>query len=50
MEKRLIFRVPDRIYEQVNKAVKDGKAKNPSELVRLALTEFLKNPKTETQL
>jgi len=41
VKKRLIFRLPDKMFEQVNKAVKDGKAKNPSELVRAALKEFL---------
>jgi len=42
MDKRLIFRLPDQMYEQVNQAVQKGKAKNPSELIRAALREFLK--------
>jgi len=41
MQKRIIFRLPDKLYEQVQQAVKNGKAKNPSELIRAALKEFL---------
>jgi Arc/MetJ-type ribon-helix-helix transcriptional regulator len=41
LEKRIIFRLPDSMYEQVKEAVKKGKAKTPSELVRAALKEFL---------
>lgn len=41
MEKRIIFRIPDEMYNNVLSAVKDGKAKNPSELIRMALSEFL---------
>jgi Arc/MetJ-type ribon-helix-helix transcriptional regulator len=40
MEKRIIFRLPDKMYAQVNQAVKDGRAKNPSELIRASLKEF----------
>ena len=29
------------MYKEVNKAVKDGRAKNASDLTRLALKEFL---------
>jgi Arc/MetJ-type ribon-helix-helix transcriptional regulator len=43
MEKRLIFRIPDKMFDQVNNAIKNGKAKNPSELIRAALKEFLEN-------
>jgi len=42
MEKRIIFRLPDTMYEQVNVAVKEGKAKTPSDLIRLALAQFFK--------
>jgi len=41
LEKRIIFRLPDSMYEQVKEAVKKGKAKTPSELIRAALKEFL---------
>ena len=41
MRKRIIFRLPDQMYEQVNKAVKSGKAQTLSELIRAALKEFL---------
>ena len=41
MEKRIIFRLPDKMNEQVNQAVKEGRAKTVSELVRAALKEFL---------
>ena len=41
MEKRIIFRVPDEMYEKVNEAVKQGNARTISELVRAALSEFL---------
>ncbi len=41
MEKRIIFRLPDAMYEQVKRVVKEGKARNPSELIRAALEEFL---------
>ena len=47
MQKRLIFRLSDKMFEQVNKAVKDGKAKNSSELARTALTEFLEKEVVE---
>lgn len=41
MKKRIIFRISDRMSEQVTKAIAEGKAKNPSELLRTALQEFL---------
>jgi len=41
MEKRIIFRVSDEMYEKVNEAVKQGNAKTISELGRAALSEFL---------
>ena len=41
MKKHLIFRVPDKMHLQVSKAIKHGKAKNPSELIRIALREYL---------
>ena len=41
MEKRIIFRISDKMFEQLKEAVKEGRAKNPSELVRAALKEFL---------
>jgi Arc/MetJ-type ribon-helix-helix transcriptional regulator len=42
MDKRIIFRLPDFMNQQVNEAVKNGIAKTPSELIRIALTESLK--------
>jgi Arc/MetJ-type ribon-helix-helix transcriptional regulator len=42
MQKRLIFRLPDEMFVQVNRAVENGKAKTPSDLIRQALKEFLK--------
>ena len=41
MGKRLIFRLPNKMYEQVSKFVETGNAKNRSELIRMALKEFL---------
>jgi Arc/MetJ-type ribon-helix-helix transcriptional regulator len=43
MEKRIIFRVPDAMHKQIMEAVKQGKAKTPSALIRAALKEFLKD-------
>jgi Arc/MetJ-type ribon-helix-helix transcriptional regulator len=42
MQKRIIFRLPDAMYEQVAQAIKQGKAKTPSALIRQALEQFLK--------
>jgi Arc/MetJ-type ribon-helix-helix transcriptional regulator len=42
MKKRIIFRLSDDIYKQISLAVKEGKAKTRSELVRTALDQFLK--------
>jgi Arc/MetJ-type ribon-helix-helix transcriptional regulator len=41
MQKRIIFRLPDAMYEKVNVAIKEGKAKTPSELIRAALSTYL---------
>ena len=41
MERRIIFRLPDLLFEQISEAIKYGRAKNTSELVRIALKEFL---------
>jgi len=41
MKKRIIFRLPDSMYEQINALTKEGKFKNLSEVVRAALKEFL---------
>ena len=41
MEKRIIFRLPDSMYEQIKALTKEGKFKNLSEIVRQALKEFL---------
>jgi len=43
MQKRLIFRLPDEMYTQINRVVKKGKAKTVSDLIRQALKEFLKD-------
>jgi len=42
MQKRIIFRIPDSMYEKVIEAIKEGKAKTPSALGRAALEQFLK--------
>jgi len=42
MQKRLIFRLSDNMYYEIVKAVKMGKAKTNSDLIRLAVEEFLK--------
>lgn len=42
MQKRIMFRLPDHMYQQVNEAVRQGKAKTPSELIRKALFRFIK--------
>ena len=41
MNKRIIFRLPNQMYEQIIALVNEGKFKNLSEIVRQALTEFL---------
>jgi Arc/MetJ-type ribon-helix-helix transcriptional regulator len=41
MDKRFNFRVSDQMYQQVHEAIKKGVAKTPSELIRLALEQFL---------
>jgi len=41
MEKRIIFRLPDSMYEQINALTKEGKFKNISEVIRVALSKFL---------
>jgi Arc/MetJ-type ribon-helix-helix transcriptional regulator len=41
MEKRIIFRLPDSMYEQINALTKEGKFKNISEVIRAALSKFL---------
>jgi Arc/MetJ-type ribon-helix-helix transcriptional regulator len=41
MGKRIIFRLSDPLFAEVNEAVKQGKARNTSELIRAALQEFL---------
>jgi len=38
-----MFRLPDKMYEQVNEVVKNGKAKTVSDLIRKALSEFLEH-------
>jgi len=41
LQKRIIFRLPDKTYEQIKKLVESGKFKSISEVVREALKEFL---------
>jgi len=41
MKKRIIFRLPDKMYERVNEAVEAGRFRSVSELIRWALNEFL---------
>jgi Arc/MetJ-type ribon-helix-helix transcriptional regulator len=41
MGKRIIFRLPDPMFAEVNQAVKQGEARNTSELIRKALKQFL---------
>jgi len=42
MKKRIMLRVPDKMYEEINRALKQGKTRTISELVRAALSEYLK--------
>jgi len=42
MKKRIIFRLPNKMYRQANKAIKEGKAETISGLIRVALQDFLK--------
>lgn len=42
MQKRVIFRLPDRMFEQVKQAIQQGIAKNTSELVRTAVQKYLR--------
>jgi metal-responsive CopG/Arc/MetJ family transcriptional regulator len=44
MKERIIFRLPETLRFKVDEAIKEGKAKNPSELVRLALENYFKEP------
>jgi Arc/MetJ-type ribon-helix-helix transcriptional regulator len=41
MNKRIIFRLSDEMYERVVMAMSEGRFKSLSELVRKALDEFL---------
>ncbi|MGB9694285.1 MAG: ribbon-helix-helix domain-containing protein [Fervidobacterium sp.] len=41
MKKRIIFRLPDSMYEQINALIREGKWRNTSQIVREALKEFL---------
>jgi Arc/MetJ-type ribon-helix-helix transcriptional regulator len=41
MNKRIIFRLPDEMYERLTMAMNEGRFKSLSELVRKALDEFL---------
>jgi Arc/MetJ-type ribon-helix-helix transcriptional regulator len=45
MEKRIIFRLPDEMDEQINALVHEGRFKSISEIVRQALKEFLSKNK-----
>jgi Arc/MetJ-type ribon-helix-helix transcriptional regulator len=45
MEKRIIFRLPDQMDEQINALVHEGRFKSISEIVRQALKEFLSKNK-----
>jgi Arc/MetJ-type ribon-helix-helix transcriptional regulator len=44
LEKRIIFRLPDELFEQAKQAVKRKKAETVSDLLRMALTKFLEKP------
>jgi Arc/MetJ-type ribon-helix-helix transcriptional regulator len=48
MEKRIIFRLPERMHEQITEAVKQGKAKTPSQLIRLAISKFFEDSGSES--
>ncbi|MEM3616964.1 MAG: ribbon-helix-helix domain-containing protein [Candidatus Bathyarchaeia archaeon] len=41
MEKRIIFRLPDTMYEKIQKLVVQGKFETTSQLIREALARFL---------
>jgi metal-responsive CopG/Arc/MetJ family transcriptional regulator len=41
MKKRIIFRLPDGMYDQLCKAVKEDKGMTASALARRALAEYL---------
>jgi Arc/MetJ-type ribon-helix-helix transcriptional regulator len=41
MEKRIIFRLPDQMYEKIQKLVKSGRFEKFSSLMREALERFL---------
>lgn len=49
MGKRIILRIPDKMYEQINGAIKQDKAKTISELVRAALLHFLTEIQVEEE-
>jgi metal-responsive CopG/Arc/MetJ family transcriptional regulator len=48
MGKRIIFRLPDTLFAEVNEAIKQGKARTTSDLIRTALIEFLKKAEVIT--
>jgi Arc/MetJ-type ribon-helix-helix transcriptional regulator len=41
MEKRIIFRLPDSLYEATTTALNEGKAKSLSDLLRKALKQWI---------
>jgi len=41
MEKRIIFRLPDSMFNEAEKLVHDGKFKNKSAVIREALKQLL---------
>jgi len=45
MNRRIIFRLPDKMYEQVEKLMKTGKYETVSQVVREALKKFLEDEK-----
>lgn len=42
MDRRIIFRLPDDMFNEIKQAIRKGKAKTTSELMRKAIRELLK--------
>jgi Arc/MetJ-type ribon-helix-helix transcriptional regulator len=41
MKRRVIFRLSDKMFRQIQEAIEQGKAKTASDIVRDALSEYL---------
>jgi len=49
MNRRIIFRLPDEMYEDIQKLMKSGRYETISQVVREALKQFLEAPPHENR-